>query len=120
MANMPASDIESAINHFEVVLAQLHEMTEANIGRSQEIQARIDNLLRRIEAGEALPDIVENETRPLIPQLVTQNIEALQQVGLMLRQAEARALRAHGYTLERIGDLFGVTRQRVGVLVSDQ
>ena len=37
----------------------------------------------------------------------------------LLRQAEARALRAHGYTLGRIGELFGVTRQRVGYLLGE-
>jgi hypothetical protein len=120
MAAMSESDIENTTERLRVVLAQLHDMAEANIGRSKEIQARIDHLLVRLEAGEALPDIVDNETRPLIPELVTQNIEALQEVGLLLRQAEARALRAHGYTLGRIGELFGVTRQRVGYLLSDQ
>ncbi len=99
MAAMSGSDIEKTTERLRVVLAQLHDMADANIGRSKEIQARIDNLFVRLEAGEALPDIVENETRPLIPELVTQNIEALQEVGLLLRQAEARALRAHGYTL---------------------
>lgn len=92
-------------------------MAEANIARSEVIKARTDHLLTRIEAGEQLPEIVEAETRPLIPTLITENIEALQDVGAMLRRAEAAALRAHGYTMERIADLFGVTRQRIYFLL---
>lgn len=117
MAGMNADEIRHATARLVDVLRQLHEMAEANIARSETIKARIDHLLARIEAGEPLPEIVEAETRPLIPTLITENIEALQEVGAMLRRAEAAALRAHGYTMERIADLFGVTRQRISALL---
>lgn len=74
-------------------------------------------MIARLEAGESLPDIVENESRPLIPTLITENIEALQEVGSRLRKVEAAALREHGYTMDRIADLHGVTRQRISALL---
>lgn len=106
--------------HLIDVLRDLHEMAEANIIRSQQIKARIDHLLARLEAGDKLPDIVEAENPPLIPTLITENIEALQTVGSALRKAEAAALRSHGYTMDRIATLFGVTRQRVSALLGGE
>jgi len=101
-------------------LRQLDETAEANIERSRQIKDRIGHLLDRLEAGVPLPDIVERETRPLIPTLITENIEALQDVGSTLRKAEAAALRANGYTMDRIAALFGVTRQRISALLQNE
>lgn len=105
--------------HLVDVLRQLDKMAEDNIDRSEKIKARIDHLLARLEAGDQLPDIVEAEAPPLIPTLITENIEALQVVGSALRKAEAEALRSHGYTMDRIATLFGVTRQRISALLQD-
>jgi hypothetical protein len=109
----------AATNRFIEALRQLDDAAEANIDRSQQIKARIHHLLTRLEAGEDLSDIVESEQPPLIPTLITANIEALHAVGVTLRKTEAAALRAHGYTMERIADLFGVTRQRISSLLKD-
>ncbi len=108
-----------AIDDLLGVLRELDEMAAANIDRSHLIKERIDLLISRLEAGDRLPDIVENETLPLIPTLITENIEALQDVGSRLRKAEAAALRVDGYTMERIASLFEVSRQRVSALLRD-
>ncbi len=114
-----APDVRRTTDHLIVVLKQLDEMAEANIGRSRRIKERIDHLLERLEAGEELAAIVEGESQPLIPTLITENIEALQDVGSALRRAEAAALRAHGYTMGEIASLFGVTRQRISALLDE-
>jgi hypothetical protein len=44
-------------------------------------------------------------------------LETLQTISSRLRQAEARALRFEGLTMEAIGAMFGVTRQRVSALL---
>ncbi len=112
-----STEVEATTRRLVEVLRDLRDMADANIARSEDIKARIAHLLERIEAGEPLPDIVDNETRPLIPALITENIEALHDVGSTLRRAEAAALRAHGYTMERIARLFGVSRQRISALL---
>lgn len=112
-----ANEVEEPTQRLISVLRLLDEMTEANIARSREIKERIDHLLERLEAGERLPDIIDDESQVVIPQLLTMNIEALHEVGSMLRRAQAAALRADGYTMEQIGELFGVTRQRVSALL---
>jgi transcriptional regulator len=111
------ADTRAATRRLIKVLRQLDDMAEANIDRSQQIKARVHHLLTRLEAGEDLADIVEAEAPPRIPTLITANIEALHHVGATLRKAEAAALRAHGYTMEQIAELFGVTRQRISVLL---
>ncbi|NND75360.1 MAG: hypothetical protein HKN44_10175 [Ilumatobacter sp.] len=114
-----ASEVRRTTDRLIAVLKELDEMAEANIGRSRRIKERIDHLLARLEGGEPLPTIVEGEPQPLIPTLITENIEALQDVGSALRKAEAAALRAHGYTMDEIATLFGVTRQRISALLAE-
>lgn len=113
------SDRRRATAEFAAALEQLSDMAQANIARSEEVRRRIDHLLAAIAAGEDLPAVVEAEERPLIPELLTENIEALHEVGSLLRRTEAAALRAHGYTMERIAEIFGVTRQRISALLKD-
>ncbi len=112
-----ADDISQTTARLVEVLHQLDDMAAANIARSKRIRARIRHLITRLEAGEPLPDILERAEEPLIPSLITENIEALHEVGSRLRKAEAAALRAHGYTMQRIANLFGVTRQRISALL---
>lgn len=113
------TDPGAATGRLIEVLHQLDDMAEANITRSEQIKARIHHLLTRLESGEELADVVESEEAPRIPTLITANIEALHDVGATLRKAEAAALRAYGYTMEQIAQLFGVTRQRISALLKD-
>jgi len=102
------------------LLATLDDLlatTDANIDRSRSIRERIAHIHSHVEAGKPLAAIVAQETRPLIVELITENIEALQEVGSRMRWAEASALRAEGLTTTAIADLFGVTRQRVSKLL---
>lgn len=114
------AEIRAATRRLIKVLRQLDEMAQANIDRSQQIKTRIHHLLTRLQAGDDLAGIIEAETPPRIPTLITANIAALHDVGATLRKAEAAALRAHGYTMEEIAELFGVTRQRISVLLRDE
>jgi hypothetical protein len=98
-------------------LAELEEAVALNTARGRAIESRIQFRRERIAAGDPLPEIVENEERPLIVEMITATIEQLQRVGSGLRRAEAVALRSYGLTIERIAQLFGVTRQRVSALL---
>ncbi len=113
------SESRAAISQLVDVLRQLDETADANIGRSRQIKFRIHQLMSRLEAGHELPEILASEGPPDLPVLITANIRALHDVGATLRKAEALALRAHGYTMDQIGDLFGVTRQRISALLKE-
>jgi hypothetical protein len=62
-------------------------------------------------------EIAEREQRPFLVELLTMNLAALQSAGNVLRTVTARALRDEGLTMDRIAELFGVSRQRVSALL---
>jgi hypothetical protein len=98
-------------------LGELERVLDANEERNAHIRRRIAVLRERRAADHAWPAIVEEEPPPLVVQLVTRNIEALQEAGARVRREEARALHAGGLSMEAIARHFGVTRQRVSALL---
>lgn len=69
--------------------------------------------------GLTFRDIVERENRPLIVEVLTEATSGFEAAGTRFRQAKAAALRREGMTLEGIGALFGLTRQRISRLLSE-
>lgn len=104
-------------NELREALAEIDLAVRENVARSQEIQDRVEWLIESLDDGGSVTEIAENEAKPKIVEMITTNIETLQSIGSQLRQAEARALRAEGATMEWIADLFGVTRQRISALL---
>ncbi len=99
-------------------LDELNDAAAANIERAEEIGRRVEQIRRDLEAGVTLPEIVAEEPRPRIVELVTASIVALEGFGSELRLREAEALRSEDFTLQEIADLFGVTRQRISAILS--
>jgi DNA-binding transcriptional regulator LsrR (DeoR family) len=62
-------------------------------------------------------EVVSSNEGPLIVQLLTESSTALDTSGANVRRAEAHALYAEGLTMEQIAKRFGVTRQRVSILL---
>lgn len=86
------------------------ERNERAIVRAEAIRAhRLD--------GRTYREIVTAEEGPLIAELATQSIDELVHAAGQFRRAEAEALHREGLTMDRIAHLFGVTRQRVSVLL---
>ena len=71
------------------------------------------------DRDEGLPyrETVTRGDGPLIAELLPDSIRQFQAAGTRFRQAEAQALHAEGLTLEQIGELFGLTRQRISTLI---
>jgi len=106
-----------ATSELLAVLDELVGTADANIERSRQIKRRITVLQRQVKSGRSLAEIVGDEPRPLIVELITENIIALNHVGARLRWSEAAALKQEGITVAEIGRLFGVSRQRVSDLL---
>lgn len=87
-----------------------HHMAIRRAGRIRQLRAQ----------GHRYGDIVPMEKRPLIVELITDHLSDLSQASGRFRKAEARALYAEGMTMEEIGQLFGVTRQRIAVLLRSE
>lgn len=69
--------------------------------------------------GLSFREIVERENRPLIVEVLTEATSGFEAAGTRFRQAKAAALRREGMTLEAIGALFGLTRQRISRLLRE-
>jgi hypothetical protein len=89
----------------------------ANAARSLLMLGRISALRSQLRSGVPLPDLVTESDRPLLVELISANLSALQDVGAVLRRCEASALRDEGIEPGRIAALFGVSRQRVATIL---
>jgi hypothetical protein len=99
-----------ALTALEAALADNHE-------RAKLIKKRITQLRRLRAKGASYAEIVATRDGPLLVQLVTESSTALDISGASVRRAEARALYAEGLTMDQIAEGFGVTRQRVSILL---
>jgi hypothetical protein len=100
----------------EALLHLLEELTVAE-QRLDAARTRAEDLLRTRRTGISWSDIVVGEAPPLIVELLSQVQQDLGTAGSSWRREEAAALHAEGMTMERIAELFGVTRQRVSALL---
>lgn len=89
-------------------------------------QDRLERVLKRAAviherraAGYSYSEIVREEDRPLLVELLTEVLDELSAAGAAFRRSEARVLHADGLSQEAIAGLFGVTRQRVSMLMKD-
>jgi predicted transcriptional regulator len=95
----------------------LIEAIERNIERNRLILRRAKEIKRSRARGLGYREIASVESKPLIVELITENLGRLTAAGTRFRRAEAAALYAEGATMEQIAELFGVTRQRVSALL---
>ncbi len=104
---------------FLTTLEDLLDATNSNLERTNLIRQRIDDLRSQVAAGTSIEEALANEPTPLIVELITENIAALQNVGARLRWAEASILREEGMSAADIARLFGVSRQRISALLTN-
>lgn len=100
-------------------LAALRRAVDHAQDRLDVVQERAAHLQRERAAGRAYAEIVVEEERPLVVELLTEVLDELSTAGAAFRRAEARVLHEDGLSQETIARLFGVTRQRVGVLLQN-
>lgn len=102
------------------LLDSLDELAKAlreNTARNQHIIKRAQKLRRMRAKGIPWSELVSEDQRPLIVELLSQNLQTLSTAGSRLRRLEAQALHDEGLSMERIAKLFGVSRQRVSELL---
>jgi cytochrome P450 len=87
--------------------------------RLQLVRARADHLLAERAKGRPYAELVTEEERPLVVELLSSVLDEVSSAGAAFRRAEARVLHEDGLSQEAIARLFGVTRQRVGVLLQN-
>jgi hypothetical protein len=101
-------------------LAALDELVRAaqEIGQAAALVESRAALIREYRR-QGLPyrEIVTRRDGPLIAELLTGRIHRFEAAGTRFRAAEARALHDEGMSMEQIGALFGLTRQRISALL---
>ena len=103
-----------------VALESVKQAVRRNMEVGQIVLERADAILADHASGKPWSDIVRDEDRPLIVELLTANLNRLMSAGGQLRRAKAKALHDDGMTMEQIAHFFGVTRQRVSALLNDR
>ncbi len=98
-------------------LDELADAMRANARRSELIAERAAQIKRDRAAGVPWRELVSEEQRPLIVEMLSHNVAVLSSLGSRIRREEARALHDDGLSMERIAKLFGVSRQRISELL---
>jgi hypothetical protein len=98
-------------------LEDLEEALHDNIRRNEQALLRAREIRRQRQVGNSYREIVSPEARPLIVELIAENMKALATAGAHLRREMAQALRNEGLTIDGIAQLFGVSRQRISELL---
>ena len=98
----------------------LRDQLETTIRDLRSAADRVDELRHMRATGESWRDIVARADRPLVVESVTSALTGLGAVGGLFRRQQALALRREGVSINRIGQLFGVSRQRASVLVKSR
>jgi predicted XRE-type DNA-binding protein len=112
-SRVPDARLIAALQELDVALTE-------NIERSREMQRRVREQQRSLQAGSEFWPLVRAEDQPRTVEMLSENIENLHSVGSRLRAMQARALRDEGFTITDVADLFGVTRQRVSALLKQK
>lgn len=100
-----------------VALDALLEALDENIELAKRCRRRARHLRKERRNGRAYRDIVPAGDEPPIVHMMRENLARLGAAASQLQHAEAQALYAEGMTMEQIGQLFGVTHQRVSAML---
>ena len=88
-----------------------------NQQRAEQMRERMTEIRTAHARGLSWREIVSTGEGPLIVELLTESARALDAAGAQARRMEARALYDEGLTMDQIARLFGVSRQRISVLL---
>lgn len=99
-----------AIDELMAVLDEIAAVRRVLSRRTQQVR-------KQLGSGRSLADIVAHEEPPLAVATLREASARFTDAFSRFQRAEARVLHAEGMSMERIGNLFGVSRQRVAHLL---
>jgi len=100
-------------------LRALVKVLDANEERSRYVRNRAQKIEALLEQRYTWHQILSTEDRPLIIDVLGQNMALLNEVGGRLRREEARRLLAEGLKEQDIADLLGVSVDHVQAMLED-
>ena len=118
---LPAADPRTAPDDpFLRALESLDDVLAQESGRLQHLRRRIALLRSERGTGRTYADIIADEPRPRLVEMLADTTRSLDSAGAVVRRTEARALHEAGLTMDEIAVWFGVSRQRVSALLRDR
>jgi hypothetical protein len=114
------TDVTDGTDDATAALRELDKAFESSIAELTAARARVATMLASRSAGVSWREVVTGVERPLVVESVTKVLEQLSTGGSVFRRAQAHALHREGMSMERVADLFGVTRQRVSALLRER
>ncbi len=113
---MPSAE-EERVDEVIVALESLEQALQDNIALARLSLRRAVRIKRLRRQGLDYRGIVRHDERPLIVEMMRENLARLVEAGSEFQHAQARTLHGEGMTMEQIADLYGVTRQRVSAIL---
>jgi hypothetical protein len=101
-------------------LAEVRAVLEDAARRIPDVVARTEELQLGRARGASFGDLINGAQGPLVLDALSELLQGLFTAGSRLRRAEARALYAEGLSMDKIGRLLGVSRQRVSAILNSQ
>ena len=110
------SDSDSVLDALEGLLAAARENIVAWVG----VMERVESIREQRRLGVPYSEMRIGTTTPPIIDAVSRNQERLGSAAAALRRSLAHALAAEGMSHADIARVFGVSRQRVGMLLRNE
>ncbi|MEA3214353.1 MAG: hypothetical protein QOJ19_509 [Acidimicrobiia bacterium] len=111
MADFPRDEVLDALTAVVKVL-------ERSSHRVDLVDIRARELREGRLHGASYAELLTGASGPLVIEVISEFLDGLFDAGGRLRRAEARALHAEGLSMEKIGLLLRVSRQRVSALIN--
>lgn len=93
---------------------------EDNVRDERLLARRIRQLRAGRTTGRSWHDLLGQKAHPAVLELSTRVLGRATAISAALRRTLARGLRAEGATIPAIGEIFGVSHQRVSTLLRDR
>lgn len=118
--DMPVEPHTTEFSVDDEVGAALDDVVDAaktSATESRQIIERADRIRRLRARSTAWRATLEQEDRPRLVEMLSAMLNRLSAASGRLRRAQARALRNEGMSIEQVARLFGVSRQRVSMVL---
>jgi hypothetical protein len=101
-------------------LVELADTADEVAADTQQIAGKLRKMEEQREQGWTWKQIIDRDTAPRLPELITRASRRLATVGRRLQETIANGLASEGRSHGRIAEYFNISRQRISKLLSKQ
>ncbi|MDT7549867.1 MAG: hypothetical protein QOE84_2261, partial [Actinomycetota bacterium] len=101
-------------------LGAVRQLLERTRDRIDDVAARTAEIQSGRARGLSYAELLTGARHPIVLDVLSELLDGLFDAGSRLRRAEARALYADGLSMDKIGSLLRVSRQRVSAIINSR